>query len=75
MSMTGLALLITSIGTLLTSVTAAYIALLGLRRSNSNSVQIQEVHKLANGLSQRNEDIAKKLGIAEGKASEKANPS
>lgn len=36
---------------------------------------VEKVEHATNGLSARNEAIAKKLGIEEGKAAEKANPS
>ncbi len=39
-----------------------------------NGRKLDEVHKSTNGLSERAEALAKKLGVEEGKAAEKANP-
>jgi hypothetical protein len=52
------------IGQLLTGIAALYAAIMGVR----NSKKLDEVHKSTNGLAERNEAIAKKLGIAEGTA-------
>jgi hypothetical protein len=68
MTGTEIALVITASGTLLTSVVAATLSL-------RNGFNIQRIEKNTNSISQRNEDIAKKLGIEEGRAAEKANPS
>jgi hypothetical protein len=46
----------------------------GLVISWGNRTRLAEVHKSTNGLSERNEAIARKLGIEEGKATEKAHP-
>jgi hypothetical protein len=67
MSGTEIALVMASGATLITSMTAAIVSL-------RNSFNIQRIEKNTNSISQRNEDIAKKLGIQEGKAAEKANP-
>lgn len=40
-----------------------------------NSFNIRRIEKNTNSISTRNEEIAKKLGIQEGRAAEKANPS
>jgi hypothetical protein len=40
-----------------------------------NGRKLDEVHKSTNGLSERAEALAKKLGVEEGKAEEKKNPS
>lgn len=37
--------------------------------------KLDELHRTTNSLSERNEAIAKKLGIEEGRAAERANPS
>jgi hypothetical protein len=62
------ALIISACGTFLTALTSAY----GVMVSQRNSRTLQELHASTNGLSERNEAIAKKLGIAEGKATERA---
>lgn len=43
--------------------------------SYRNSRKIDVVHRTTNSLAQRNEAIARELGVAEGKKSEKDNPS
>lgn len=42
--------------------------------SYRNSRKIDVVHKSTNSLAQRNESIARELGITEGKQAEKDNP-
>lgn len=42
--------------------------------SSSNSDKLDVLTNHTNGLASRNEAIARKLGVEEGKASEKANP-
>jgi hypothetical protein len=79
-----LAPLLTSIAACLAavgSVTAVAVAFCGMRISQRNShkidagaVKLEQVRKTTNGLSERNEILARHLGIAEGKATEKANP-
>jgi hypothetical protein len=68
MSGTEIALVMASGATLITSMAAAIVSL-------RNAFNIQRIERNTNSISQRNEDIAKKLGIQEGRASEKANPS
>jgi uncharacterized membrane protein len=63
----GTAQLITSIGILITSLT-------GLVVSVRNSRKIDDVHKTTNSLAERAEERAHQAGVAEGKATEKANP-
>ncbi len=65
---TELALVMASGATLITSTAAAIVSL-------RNSFNIQRIERNTNSISQRNEDIAKKLGIQEGRAAEKSNPS
>ncbi len=67
MSGTEIALVMASGATLITSMTAAIVSL-------RNSFNISRIEKNTNSISQRNEDIAKKLGIQEGKQAEKDNP-
>lgn len=67
MTGTEIALVMASGATLITSITSAVISL-------RNAFNIQRIERNTNSISQRNEDIAKKLGIQEGKAAEKANP-
>ena len=71
MTGTEIALIITACGTLLTAVTGAVGIFVSLR----NSRKLDEVHKTTNSLAERNEAIAKELGVAEGKASVEARPS
>jgi hypothetical protein len=40
-----------------------------------NSFNIRRIEKNTNSISSRNEDIAKALGVHEGREAEKANPS
>lgn len=40
-----------------------------------NGRKLEKVHQSTNGLATRNEAIARKLGVLEGTAAEKANPS
>jgi hypothetical protein len=68
MSGTEIALIMAASATLVTSVAGAVISL-------RNAFNIQRIERNTNSISQRNEDIAKKLGIQEGKAAERANPS
>jgi hypothetical protein len=48
--------------------------LAGVWVSYKNGQKLNAVHESTNGLDKRNEAIAKKLGVEEGKAAEKANP-
>jgi tetrahydromethanopterin S-methyltransferase subunit F len=68
--MTGaeIALIITASGTLLSSLVGAIVSI-------HNAFNIQRIEKNTNSISQRNEAIAKELGIVQGVAREKANPS
>jgi hypothetical protein len=68
---TEIALIISASGTFLSAVVASIGAIISL----SNSRKLDAVHQSTNGLSERAEALAKKLGIEEGKAAEKANPS
>jgi hypothetical protein len=63
-----LAQVITALATLVASVGAFLVSL-------RNSRKIEEVHRTTNSLSQRNEQLAKDVGIAIGKKEEKDNPS
>jgi hypothetical protein len=65
-----IALIVTASGTFLSSLVAAIGAVVSL----GNSRKLDEVHKTTNSLAQRNEAIAKQLGIEEGKAAQKASP-
>jgi hypothetical protein len=65
---TEVALIITASSAMVTSLGGMIV---GLR----NSRKIDAVHKSTNGLSERNEAIARKLGVEEGKREEKGNPS
>lgn len=69
---TDIALIVTAAATLLTSLTSAIVSL-------HNAFNILRIEKNTNSISQRNEAIAKELGmqrgIAAGVAKEKANPS
>jgi len=49
--------------------------LAGVWVSYKNGQKLNAVHKSTNGLAERAELFAKRLGIEEGKAAEKANPS
>lgn len=53
----------------------AIAALGGLAISWRNGRKIEAVHQSTNGMSERNEQIARKLGVEEGKAEEKASSS
>lgn len=64
MTGTEVALIITACGTLLTALGQLY-----------NVYNIRRLEKNTNSISARNEAIAKQLGVTEGKAEEKANPS
>jgi hypothetical protein len=64
MTGTELALVITACGTVLTALGQLY-----------NVFNIRRLERNTNSISERNEAIAKQLGVTEGKASEKANPS
>ncbi len=68
MTGTEIALVMAAGATLISSLTGAIVSL-------RNSFNIQRIEKNTNSISQRNEDIAKKLGIQEGKQSERDNPS
>lgn len=48
---------------------------IGVIVSAFNSYNLRRLEKNTNSISERNEAISKKLGIEEGKATEKANPS
>jgi len=64
MTGTEVALIIGSSGTLITAIGQVY-----------NVFNIRRLEKNTNSISLRNEKIAKQLGIKEGRADEKANPS
>ena len=64
MTGTEIALVITSCGTLITALGQLY-----------NVFNIRRLERNTNSISSRNEAIAKQLGITEGVAKEKANPS
>lgn len=70
---------LTALAGLLVSLGNRRVALENARDTNEKigrvETKVEEVHRSTNGLSERNEAIAKKLGVAEGKAAEKANPS
>jgi len=71
----GLAVLVTSIATLLGVIFTFVLQLRTQAHVAATAEQVKKIELNTNSLSQRNEAIAKKLGIAEGKAQEKANPS
>jgi len=64
MTATEVALIIGSCGTLITALGQVY-----------NVYNIRRLERNTNSISVRNEKIAKQLGITEGRADEKANPS
>lgn len=70
--------IILAVSTLVTSIGAVIIGLRNgaksEKRSHVTNARIDEVHELTNGMSKRNESIAKALGVEQGKAEEKANP-
>lgn len=59
----------------LAQILTAIAAVGGVVLSWLNRRGIEAVHKSTNGMSERNEQIARKLGVEEGKATEKASPS
>jgi hypothetical protein len=65
---TDIALIMTASATLLGTIVSASISLI-------NAFNINRIERNTNSISQRNEDIAKQLGIVQGVAKEKANPS
>jgi predicted exporter len=71
MTWTELSQLLTPVGVL----AGVWVSWLNGQKMNRQRDSIAELHRSTNGLSERNEAIAKKLGIEEGKASERANPS
>lgn len=64
MTGTEVALVITSCGTLITALGQVY-----------NVFNIRRLERNTNSISTRNEAIARQLGVTEGVANEKANPS
>jgi hypothetical protein len=79
MTGTEIALVIAACGTLVTALTSAYGVLVTIRNAQEAREQrgvivskLEAVHQSTNGLSERNEAIARKLGVAEGTAAEKA---
>jgi hypothetical protein len=48
--------------------------LAGVWVSYKNGKKLNEVHRTTNSLAQRNEEIAKQLGVKEGIEQQKANP-
>jgi hypothetical protein len=84
MTPTEIALIIAASGTVINAITGALNLLVsrrGVKVSENNSQKLDStidvvlaVHESTNGLSQRNEAIARKLGVAEGTAAEKAHP-
>lgn len=62
----GWAAIIVALATLCTSITAALVSIAGLLKSRQNSAKIDEVHKLANGLSTPAQSSARDAGHAEG---------
>jgi hypothetical protein len=59
---------------LIVAIPGTLTALAGVVVSLRNSRKLDEVHKTTNSLAVRNEQVAKELGIAEGKATERKNP-
>lgn len=82
MTGTEIALIIAACGTVINAITGAMTLLVsrrGVKVSENNSQKLDStiagvaaVHESTNGLSQRNEVIARTLGVAEGTAAEKA---
>lgn len=70
MTPTELALIVTASGTFMSSMVAAIGAIISM----GNSRKLDIVHQTTNSLAARNEAIAKQLGVTEGIAQEKANP-
>lgn len=68
MNGTEIALIITASGAFLTSIVGATLSL-------RNGWNIKRIEKNTNSISERNEAIARKVGVLEGRAEEKANPS
>jgi hypothetical protein len=66
MSGTEIALIITALGTFMTSLGSVLVSV-------RNSRKLDAVHESTNGLSIRAETLAKALGVEQGKAAEKAN--
>ena len=63
------ALILTACGTLLSSIVAAIGVVFSVRNSRKldvNNDKIDAVHRSTNGLAERNEAIARKLGVVEG---------
>ena len=71
MTWTELSQLLTPVGVL----AGVWVSYKNGQKLNQSNVKRDEVHKSTTGLSERAEALAKKLGIEEGKAAEKANPS
>ena len=70
MTWTELSQLLTPVGVL----AGVWVSYKNGQKLNQSNVKLDEVHKSTNGLAERAEKLAKKLGIEEGKAAEKANP-
>ena len=64
---TEIALIITASGAFVTSMVGAAVSI-------RNAFNIQRIEKNTNSISQRNEDIAKKLGIQEGRQAQRDHP-
>jgi len=61
--------------TAIAAVGAALSSWRNARKIDMSAVNIQRLEKNTNSISERNEAIAKQLGVTEGMAKEKANPS
>lgn len=58
-----------------TQIVTVVVLVANMLISLRNSRKLDAVHKTTNSLAERNEAIAKELGVAEGKAAERASPS
>jgi len=70
MTWTELSQLLTPVGVL----AGVWVSYVNGQKMNRQGDKLEALHRSTNGLSERNEAIARKLGIAEGKEQEKANP-
>jgi len=75
MSLTEVSLLIGQSAALVTALAAALSSWRNSRKIDASAQDVKRLEKNTNSISERNEAIAKQLGIVEGKATEKANPS
>lgn len=65
---------VAAMGAMLISAVGLLVSFLNRQKIDGVKAHVEKVEHATNGLSARNEAIAKKLGIEQGKAAEKANP-